>query len=401
VKAALRLARARLVSADEPSTPTSRLESPCPSANGISSERVVVDPSKGGAVSPKAAQQSKALDVEPGYWVWGGVVKVLEVDLFSAAWEVRHGAAMALRELLKAQGKCGGMKGKVIERCSRRKAHGALITDDASPEDNETEHERWCNHLAARLLCVFVLDRFGDFVSDQVRSLHQSSNHTRLTDSQVVAPVRETVSQTLASLLLHMPRRSVSHVHSILLQMIRQEFPVPGKSDTEKAHVWEVRHAGLLGIKYEVAVRSDLFQKDDAQMEVEGADTETGGKAVLRGVVDAAVLGSVVVRSLALCTLIIHFQYSLGDRDDDVRSVAATCLLPVAAQLVDQLPEELERVLVVLWSCLRDMRDDLSSSVGAVMDLLGVYNASYLVDARLIRSVRKTRNIQRCHQHHR
>ena len=46
-------------------------------------------------------------------------------------------------------------------------------------------------------------------------------------------------------------------------------------------------------------------------------------------------------------------------------------MLPVAAHLVDQLPEELGRVLAVLWSCLSDMKDDLSSSVGAVMDLLG------------------------------
>lgn len=76
-----------------------------------SPDRVVVDPSKGGAVEAKASQQSKALDVHPGTWIWDGLVQVLEVDLFSPAWEVRHGAAMALRELLKVQGKCGGMKG--------------------------------------------------------------------------------------------------------------------------------------------------------------------------------------------------------------------------------------------------------------------------------------------------
>jgi TATA-binding protein-associated factor len=106
--------RVRLVAAEEKSTPSSRLHSPSPSANGNTSptDRVVVDPTKGGAVSPKAAQQSKALDVQPGQWVWDGVVKILEVDLFSASWEVRHGASMALRELLKAQGKCGGMKGR-------------------------------------------------------------------------------------------------------------------------------------------------------------------------------------------------------------------------------------------------------------------------------------------------
>lgn len=36
-------------------------------------------------------------------------------------------------------------------------------------EDNEIAHEWWCNTLAVKFLCVFVLDRFGDFVSDQVR----------------------------------------------------------------------------------------------------------------------------------------------------------------------------------------------------------------------------------------
>lgn len=45
--------------------------------------------------------------------------------------------------------------------------------------------------------------------------------------------------------------------------------------------MWEVRHAGLLGIKYEVAVRNDLV--DDAEDEA--------AKKILRGVVDVAVLG--------------------------------------------------------------------------------------------------------------
>ncbi|KAI0086641.1 SNF2 chromatin remodeling protein [Irpex rosettiformis] len=323
-------AKIRLVANDERGTPSSRAASPKSPVDG---DKVVVDPSKGGAVSPKVEKQSKALEVEPGHWVWDGLTKILEVDLFSTAWEVRHGAAMALRELLKYQGKYGGMRAGIPW------------------EENEIAHERWCNDLAAKFLCIFVLDRFGDFVSDQV-----------------VAPVRETVSQTLASLLLHMPRRSVLHVHNILLEMIRQDFPVsfkpvygqPNGKQSDSGHVWQVRHAGLLGIKYEVAVRSDLFAAEPvkAESDVKAEDVEMGdttddqGKEVLKGVVDAAVLG-------------------LGDRDDDVRSVAASCLLPVASHLVDQLPEELGRVLAVLWSCLSDMKDDLSSSVGAVMDLLG------------------------------
>ena len=101
--------------------------------------------------------------------------------------------------------------------------------------------------------------------------------------------MRETVSQTLASLLLHMPRRSVLRVHAFLLEMIRQDFPIPAKQmkaakPTDRAHVWEVRHAGLLGIKYEVAVRGDLVETDGDAAQ---------GREVLKDVVDAAVLGYV------------------------------------------------------------------------------------------------------------
>src|ERR1700721_1127253 len=81
-------------------------------------------------------------------------------------------------------------------------------------------------------------------------------------------------------------------------------------------------------------------------------------------------------------------SYSLGDRDDDVRSVAAMCLLPVAAHLVQQLPESLERVLIVLWNCLREMKDDLSSSVGAAMDLLGICHPHVAPIDRLTRAIR-------------
>ncbi|KAK7035735.1 TBP associated factor [Favolaschia claudopus] len=345
-------AKARLVASEDSSAPgTSRLSTP---GGGTNSDKVVIDPSKGGAVSPKAAAQSRALDVRPGTWIWDGVVRVLEVDLFSTAWEVRHGAAMALRELLKVQGANGGMR------------------DGVSTAENAMLHEKWCNDLSAKFLCVFALDRFGDFVSDQA-----------------VAPVRETASQTLAALLLHMPRRSVMHVHTILLQMIQQNVPTqppngkpkPASGKGKKKDppvagglVWQVRHAGLLGIKYEVAVRNDLFAsnapikvEEGNAMAVDGqVKSEEGSvkleegvgefdddrRELLRGVVEAAISG-------------------LGDQDDDVRSVAASCLLPVAEHLVQQLPEALDRVLIVLWHCLKDMKDDLSSSVGAVMDLLG------------------------------
>jgi TATA-binding protein-associated factor len=109
----------------------------------------------------------------------------------------------------------------------------------------------------------------------------------------MVAPVRETVSQTMASLLLHMPRSSILHVHRVFLDMVFQQS-IPSisnellvsngkgskKNGKASTHVWQVRHSGLLGMKYEVAVRNDLVDPK-----------EEGGKDILKGVLDASLLG--------------------------------------------------------------------------------------------------------------
>ncbi|XP_068640422.1 TATA-binding protein-associated factor BTAF1-like isoform X2 [Aristolochia californica] len=82
---------------------------------------------------------------------------------------------------------------------------------------------------AIRFLCVLSLDRFGDYVSDQV-----------------VAPVRETCAQALCAVLKFMHPPLVHETLAILLQMQhRQE--------------WEIRHGSLLGIKYMVAVRKEML----------------------------------------------------------------------------------------------------------------------------------------------
>jgi len=206
----------------------------------------------------------------------------------------------------------------------------------------------------------------------------------------MVAPVRETVSQTLAALLTHMPRRSVLHVHAALLQMVQlspaSSSPHSTATSNEKPNgkgkgkatncatggktaeiAWQVRHAGLVGIKYEVAVRQDLF------------DDPLDGKGVLKGVINAAVSGWVYILLKYFHKLsFVCFFHSLCDHDDDVRSVAATCLTPITSQLVERMPEEVERVLGVLWDCLSEMKDDLSSSVGFVMELLGMLTKGYV-----------------------
>ena len=106
--------KARLVASDDQPTPKQQSDGPKSPTEGPSQDRVIIDPTKGGAVAPKTQSKSKALEVQHGTWIWDGLVKLLEVDLFSVAWEVRHGAAMALREVLKLQGKYGGMKGAFL-----------------------------------------------------------------------------------------------------------------------------------------------------------------------------------------------------------------------------------------------------------------------------------------------
>lgn len=58
----------------------------------------------------------------------------------------------------------------------------------------------------------------------------------------MVAPVRETCAQTLGVALRHMSETGVSMTVDVLLKLLKEDQ-------------WEVRHGGLLGIKYALAVR--------------------------------------------------------------------------------------------------------------------------------------------------
>ncbi|KAL4398867.1 TATA-binding protein-associated factor Mot1 [Malassezia pachydermatis] len=271
-----------------------------PAARAEPEKRAKLDHSA--PTSKIAAVQS--LQGKRGEWPFRALAEFLSVELFSPTWEVRHGAALGLRELFRTQGSGGGK------------------TLGASSTANQEAHAAWCEDLAVRLLCVFALDRLGDFVFDHV-----------------VAPVRETASQTLAQLLPHMSSELVRATHHVLLEMVRQDsvraVQLVGK-DGQKPYVWEVRHAGLLGIKYEVAMRVDVLGVEDE---------------MLADVLDVAQLG-------------------LRDDDDDVRAVAAAMLLPITRNIVAHQLERVPALIDQLWACVSDKRDDLASSAASVMDLL-------------------------------
>ena len=248
-----------------------------------------------GTLMPKKSALEAEAEEEALEWPFERLCEFLMVDLFDHNWEIRHGAAMGLREVIRVHGAGAGR-----ER-GKSKAY------------NDELNDRWSNDLACRLCCVLMLDRFGDYISDNV-----------------VAPIRETVGQTLGALLAHLVPVSVVLVYRVLYRMVMQNDLNVGR------RIWEVCHGGMIGLRYLVAVRSDLLVKENGLMD---------------GVVEAVMKG-------------------LADLDDDVRAVSAATLAPIAKEFVTLRPVALDDLITIVWDCLSDLRDDLSASTGSVMDLL-------------------------------
>ncbi|KAJ1731855.1 TATA-binding protein-associated factor mot1 [Coemansia biformis] len=241
-------------------------------------------------VEAKRAEGREALfAISDGTWPFEGLVEALCVDLFDAAWEVRHGAGMALREIFKYHG------------------FGAGRLAGLSAAENQQRNQRFLEDVCVRLMCVFTLDRFGDFVSDHV-----------------VAPVRETCAQALGVVSQFLTQPLLVVTQGALLQLIER--------GTASA-IWEARHSGLSGLRYIVAVRRDM------------------ASLLAKGTLDAALAG-------------------LRDHDDDVRAVSAETLLPLVDTLVTCQPTRIMDVIDGVWVALTDLSDDLAASVASVMDLL-------------------------------
>ncbi|KAH7350452.1 hypothetical protein BKA66DRAFT_575755 [Pyrenochaeta sp. MPI-SDFR-AT-0127] len=253
---------------------------------------------KGAPVPDKSSFQTDAEEIGLE-WPFERVSEYLAVELFDYSWEVRHGAAMGIREILRAHGAGAG----------RRKGKSQL--------ENDKLNQRWLNDLACRICCIFMLDRFADFTSDNA-----------------VAPIRETAGQALGSLLQYMSRENVLATFQVLERLIMQ-YNLPIINNPQNAP-WALCQGGMIGLRYLVAVRNDLLLEDGALMD---------------GVLAAVIKG-------------------LGDFDDDVRAISAATLIPVAKEFVEMRPKALEGLMNQVWSCLSSLQDDLSASTGFIMDLL-------------------------------
>ncbi|KAG9591153.1 SNF2 family DNA-dependent ATPase domain-containing protein, partial [Aureobasidium melanogenum] len=254
----------------------------------------VVSEFKGAPIVEKSAFQTEVEETGNG-WPFERLCEFLTVDLFDPAWEIRHGAAMGLREIVRVHGA----------------GAGRLLTKSKS--ENDRLNQAWLDDLACRICCVFMLDRFADYVSDNA-----------------IAPIRETAGQTLGALLQYLPASSVHAVNRILYRLVMQKDLKVNK------RIWHACHGGMIGMRYLVAVRNDLLLQDNLLMD---------------GVLECVIKG-------------------LGDNDDDVRAVSAATLIPVAKEFVNMRHSALNHLISVVWECLSNLSDDLSASTGSVMDLL-------------------------------
>ena len=260
----------------------------------VDEDAKIVSDFKGSIVKEKSAIQTEA--EEAGLeWPYERLCEFLKVDLFDPSWEIRHGAAMGIREIIRVHGP------------------GAGRLRDKSRSTNDNLNSRWLDDLASRLCCVLMLDRYGDYANENV-----------------VAIIRETVGQTLGALLVHLPSTKVIDVYQVLHKMVIQ------KDLDLDVQIWQVCQGGMIGLRYLVAVRTDLLAEQDG---------------LLDGVVDAVMNG-------------------LAHGDDDVRAVSAATLTPIAKDFIAIRPAALSNIMSTVWNCLADLSDDLSASTGNVMDLL-------------------------------
>lgn len=229
-------------------------------------------------------------------WQFQGIFELLLQNLMHDVWEVRHGAALGLRELMKKHSSgINRIKGK-------------------TREENDKRNHQGLEDLATRLLTIFALDRFGDYIYDTV-----------------VAPVRESAAQILAALLLNLPDDLSLKVFNKLGELVFQDPVITGMPNK----IWEATHGGLLGILYFVSIKQDFLIQEN----------------LLNNVVETVL-------------------YGLNQNDDDVKCVAASILAPVTKEFVKLDVSTVDLVITTIWNSLTQLDDDLSSSVGAVMDLL-------------------------------
>ena len=211
--------------------------------------------------------------------------------LFNSEWEIRHGSATCIREIIK-------------------KLVNSLLSNT---NINLIANFDWFEVCLNKLFSVIALDRFADYIGDEV-----------------VAPVRETCTQTIGIL---------SKLFTISCQDTLRLCSIINMFLTMKKDNWETRHSGIMILKYTIAAAS-------------ASNTDfTNLKEIF----------SLTFDNILNC---------IKDNDDDVRQVASSSLEPVSTKLNTLLSSsQIESLIKILIDVLSDL-DDLGTSCSNIMSLL-------------------------------
>lgn len=213
-------------------------------------------------------------------------VLALRSNVLNANWTVRHGALLGIKSLLR---------------------------------------ETWPQLLLAVLsrdaLAVLGLDRFGDFVGDQT-----------------VAPVRETAAQTLAAIFAMM------NGSGAMKRIIWEAALGMAQYDAD----WQVRHSGLLCIKYLSAIDEDSISNAD--------------KSTFETLINLGLKGC-------------------SDADEDIRSLSAELLGRLLATKRGRSVDN-EAIYGCVVSILQDVDDDSSIAASTLVHSLALlsYIPSTILD---------------------
>ncbi|PNH08544.1 TATA-binding protein-associated factor [Tetrabaena socialis] len=125
------------------------------------------------AVAAQEVADDEVAAVAEGGWPFQRLGDQLVVDSLDPVWEVRHGAALALRELLRAHAGAAAVEaplgavpsGWAVAGGTGKRSLGVVAPAHLAAA--RAANRRWLEDCIVHLLCVLALDRFGDYGSDQ------------------------------------------------------------------------------------------------------------------------------------------------------------------------------------------------------------------------------------------
>eukprot|EP00890_Picochlorum_soloecismus_P001543 jgi/Picsp_1/238/NSC_00237-R1_snf2 super family len=253
-------------------------------------------------------------DTVAGKWPFQTVADRLCVNLLNPVWEIRHGAALGLREIIRYQSKCAGVVAPIQDVPTgwlAAEGRGKPSLSSVSSLDVQNailKNNEWLEDCAIHVLCVLALDRFGDYVSDEV-----------------VPPVRETVAQVLGIICRELPDSATEIIFKSLMKI-------------SKSSNWESRHGALTGMKYCVASQEGL------------------SSSAFQNVMETALLG-------------------LQDDMEDVKAVASDILIPCANKLARDSSDVGLRIKRQLWDALLNVDPLNLATRGAAKLLQSVFDS--------------------------